>query len=237
MRKFTYALSVFACAVFASCDKEMDNWYSETFSYAGRFVVATACDEYDDDNTAIEDGLEVLIYNTAANLSDEIWLDFSVAGLPQKGKLKVTGASAEAVGTTTVENVSSHSYYIDTDYGLAPFESNYAGYFRVPTAAGEFNDGIQLYTRITLDNLKILSGAATSTGGNVADSIYLRVTLHHDYMQFESRQTDSENWADPNVPEYEWAVKPGSNTPADAADWDEHWTISGYRYTGYPEDM
>jgi len=31
-------------------------------------------------------------------------------------------------------------------------------------------------------------------------------------------------------------VKSGSNTPAAAEDWDEHWTLSGYRYTGMPED-
>lgn len=237
MRKLIYITCILAAVVFTSCQKEMSNWYSETFDYSGRFVVATTCDEYDDDNTAIEDGLEVLIYNTADNVANEVWLDFSVAGLPQKGKFKLTGTTAEALCAEVAENISSHSYYIDTDYGLAPFEPGYAVYFRVPAAAGEQNDGVQLYTSITLGNLKILPGAATSIGGNVADSIYLTVTLHHDYMLFESREKSIEEWSNPAVPEYEWVVKPNSNTPADPVDWDEHWTLAGYRYTGYPEDM
>lgn len=221
---------------FSSCDNDIENWYSATFDYSGRFVVATACEEYDSDNTAIEDGLEVLIYNTAANVADEIWLDFHIAGLPQKGKIKLNGTSQEASGTATVENISSSEYYIDTDYGLAPFDPGYEGYFRVPESAGELNEGIQLYTRMTLESLKILPKAATTIGGNTADSVYIKVKLHHDYMQFESYQTDPETWADPDVSEYAWAIKPGTNTPADADEWDENWTLAGYRYTGYPED-
>ncbi|MDR0566297.1 MAG: hypothetical protein LBG47_04565 [Prevotellaceae bacterium] len=238
MKKFIYALSIFAgMAVLASCYNEMDSWYSETFEYAGRFVVATTCDEYEDDNTSIEDGLEVMIYNTASNVANEIWIDFAVAGSPQKGKFKVTGTPAEALCSENAENISSSSYSIDTDYGLAPFDPSYAAYFRVPTAAGERNDGIQQYTYITLDVLKILPGAATSIGGNTVDSIYLKVTLHHDYMEFESQQTDPKTWEDPSIPEYEWVIKPGTNTPADPDEWDEHWTLAGYRYTGYPEDL
>jgi hypothetical protein len=237
MRKLIYTLSILAATCFASCQEELDNWYSETFDYSGRFVVATTCEEYEDDNTTVEDGLEVMIYNTASNVANEIWLDFLVAGEHQKGKFKVTGTPAEALCSEVAENISSSNYYIDTEDGLAPFDPSYADYFRIPSAPGELNDGVQLYTYITLDALKILLGAATSIGGNKVDSIYLKVTLHHDYMEFESQQTDSESWADPNVPEYEWVVKPGSNTPADPADWDEHWTISGYRHTGYPEDL
>jgi hypothetical protein len=221
---------------FTSCDNDIENWYSATFDYSGRFVVATTCEEYESDNTVIEEGLEVMIYNTAANVSDEIWLDFEVAGLPQKGKIKLSGTAQEASGTATVENISSSDYLIDTEYGLAPFSSGYESYFRVPEKAGELNDGIKLYTRMTLESLKITPKAATTIGGNTADGIYVKVILHHDYIQFESYRTDPETWDDPDVPEYAWAVKPGTNTPADADDWDETWTLTGYRYTGYPED-
>jgi hypothetical protein len=177
-----------------------------------------------------------MIYNTADNVADEIWLDFHVAGLPQKGKFKLNGTAQGASGTAMVENISSSDYYIDTDYGLAPFTSSYAGISACRKGAGELNDGIQLYTHITLESLKILPGAATTIGGNTTDSIYVKVILHHDYMQFESYRTDPETWADPDVPEYAWDIKPGTNTPADADDWNENWTLAGYRYTGYPED-
>ncbi|GHU66048.1 hypothetical protein FACS1894123_12030 [Bacteroidia bacterium] len=239
MRKLGYIIGVFVCSMaLTSCQNEIENWYSETFDYAGRFVVATACDEYDSDNTAIEDGLEVMIYNTAANTSDEIWVEFSIAGFHQKGKFKLKGNSADAAGVETVENnISTDTYYIDTDYGLAPFDPSYAAYFRVPSAADELNDGVNLYTRITLDTLKIIPQAATTIGGNTSDSIYVKFTLHHDYMLFVSQAIPEEDWEDPAVPEYEWVIKPGSNSPADPADWDEHWAVSGYRYTGFPEDL
>jgi hypothetical protein len=60
--------------------------------------------------------------------------------------------------------------------------------------------------------------------------------MHHDFMQFESYETPEEEWEDPEVPEFAWRVKPGTNTPATAEDWDENWTLAGYRYTGMPED-
>jgi hypothetical protein len=131
---------------------------------------------------------------------------------------------------------ASVTYYIDNDYGLAPFSPGYEGFFRVQTAAGQLNDGIQLYTRVTLEEGKIIPKGATTIGGNTSDSVYVKIILHSDLVQFESYTLPEDEWEDPQVPEYAWRLKPGSNTPAPAADWDEHWTLAGYRYTGFPED-
>ena len=237
MKKILYLLGIVAATLlFASCQEELENWYSNTEAYDGRFVVATTCEEYSSDDTSIEDGLELMFYNTADNVSDEIWLDTEVAGQHIKGRFKLTGSPSSFKGNEIAENIASDSYYIDTDYGWAPFSSGYAGYFRVPTAAGQLNDGVQLYTRITLLEGQILPEAATSIGGNTTDSLYVTSIMHHDFVQFESYRTPEEEWDDAEVPEYAWRVKPGTNTPATAADWDEHWTLAGYRYTGMPED-
>lgn len=237
MKNIAYLFSILLIGVvFSSCFEDIDNWYSETASYDGRFVVATTCEEYSSDNTTISDGIELMIYNTADNVPNEVWLDTEVAGQHIKGKFKLTGDPSNFSSTETVDNIASDSYYIDTDYGLAPFTASYASYFRVPTAAGQLNDGIQLYTRITLLEGKILPNAATSIGGNTSDSIYVKTVMHHDFMQFESYEIPEEEWDDPDVPEFAWRVKPGTNTPATAEDWDETWTLAGYRYTGLPED-
>jgi hypothetical protein len=237
MKKLIYILAIFSIMMsFTSCFEKIDNWYSETSTYDGRFVVATTCEEYSDDNTTIAAGVETMIYNTAANIGNEVWIETHVAGESIKGKFKLTGNSASFTAGEMVKNINSATYYIDTDYGLAPFSSAYADYFRVPTAAGQLNDGIQLYTRITLEEGKIIPEGATTIGGNVSDSIILKTVMHHDYVQFISYELPQNEWEDPQVPEYAWKLKEGSNTPADDDDWDEHWTLAGYRYTGFPED-
>ena len=237
MKKIIYLFSILSIiVVFSSCNEELDNWYTETTSYDGRFVVATTCEEYSSDNTTIADGLELMFYNTADNVANELWLDTEVAGQHIKGKFKFTGEPSDFTSAVTVDNIASDSYLIDTDYGPAPFSSSYASYFRVPTAAGQLNDGIQLYTRITLLKGKILPNKATTIGGNTADSVYVKTIMHHDFMQFESYETPQVDWEDPEVPEFAWRAKPGTNTPATAADWDENWTLAAYRYTGMPED-
>ncbi len=236
MKKIIYILSAIACTVFASCESEPETWNSNTYDYDGRYSVATTCEEYSNDDTSIQEGVEALIYNTSSNTANEIWIESTVATLPWRSKFKLTGNPSDFSCADTVENVKSETYLIDTEDGLVLFTPENEDDFRVPTEAGQLNDGVQLYTRVTLLGGNILSKSATSIGGNVVDSVYLRLVMHHDYMQFESEEKPQLEWADPNIPEYEWVVKAGSNTPADEDGWDEHWTYSGYRYSGFPED-
>jgi len=75
----------------------------------------------------------------------------------------------------------------------------------------------------------------TTQGGNVSDSVYIKLTLNTDNVKFISSLVPEGDWAKPGVPEYAWTQQAGSNS-VDASK-DEHWTLAGYRYTGYPEDM
>lgn len=220
--------------LFTSCQEELENWYSATADYDGRYVVATTCEEYSSDDTSIEDGLEVMIYNTAENKANEIWLDTEVAGAHIKGKFALKGSSVAFTDSTTqVANVASSTIYAFTSSGGL---TTVAG-LGTPTAAGLENDGVQLYTRITLLEGKILPQKATSIGGNTSDSIYVKTIMHHDYVVLETYQTPEEDWDNPLVPEFAWRKKAGSNTPADDDGWNETWTLTGYRYTGMPEDV
>lgn len=237
MKKIIY---LFAASLmitgFSSCFEEVDSWNSETYDYDGRYVVATTCETYDDDNTTIEDGAELLIYNTASNVANEVWVETTIAGEHIKGKFKLNGNPSSFTSDQEVENTASSTLLIDTDYGLAPFTSAYTQYFRVPTAAGQENDGVQLYTRMVLKKGSIVPKGATTIGGNKSDSVNLQVVMYHDFVTFVSYELPQEEWDNPSVPEYAWKLKSGSNTPA-TDDWDEPWTLEGYRFTGYPEDL
>lgn len=232
MKKILYLLSIFAILMFTSCMEEKDNWYTETSTLDGRYVVATTCEEYSSDNTTIEDGEEAMIYNSAANVKDEIWIQARVAGATIKGKFKITGDASDFKGVdANVANVKSSTFYILVDgdfYNPATYKK--------PTAVGQLVDGIQLYTRVTLVEGKVIPKGATTIGGNVSDSVYVKTVMHHDYIQYIGYQTPEDTWKVAGVPEFAWKVKEGSNTPADNDGMNETWTLSGYRYTGMPED-
>ncbi|SBV93673.1 conserved exported hypothetical protein [uncultured Dysgonomonas sp.] len=232
MKKIFYILSVFAALMFTSCLQEKDNWYSETAALDGRYVVATSCAEYSDDDTSIEDGEEVMIYNSAANVNDEIWIDTHVAGTAVKSKFKITGDASGFKGVTAESsNVSTLSSYIYVNGGFY----NPATYTK-PTAVGQLIGGIQVYSRVTLVEGKVTPKSATTIGGNVSDGVYIKVITHNDYVQFIGVLVPEKDWTVPGVPEFVWQLKEGSNTPADSDGMDETWTLEGYRYTGYPED-
>ncbi|MDR1343662.1 MAG: hypothetical protein LBK18_10490 [Prevotellaceae bacterium] len=238
MKKTALYPSIAACIALAltSCESELDSWNSETFEYAGRFVVAATCQENPALSKIIEKGNEIYLYNTAANIPNEIWLEDVSNVFPLKGKFSLTGNAGNFSAGSTVENTNSIAAIYNADYGeYFQFVASNKSDFPVASAAGQLCDGKLPYVRITLEEGKILPNSATSIGGNVTDSIYLKITLHTDYVQLESYELDVEEREDPDTPEYAWRIKSGSSVAK--AEWDEHWIISGYRYTGYPEDL
>lgn len=233
MKKIIYLFGIPALVLFASCQEKLDNWYSATSDYDGRFVVATTCREKSQDNTSIEDGLEMKIYNTAANQPNEVWIEMKIAKNNIKGKFSLKGDATNFTDSTTlVKNILAKK---DNVLALNDKRDELIAKLPKPASAGLEHNGIQLYTNVTLLEGKILSGKATTIGGNVSDSIYMKAIIHHDFILFESYQTPSEEWADQNVPEFDWMIKDGSNTPA--VGWEQQWELHGYRYTGYPEDI
>lgn len=244
MKKLIYIAGIMSLAALASCEKqEIDNWYSEVYDYSGRFTVRTVAEGFDPRdprNTKYynrERASEVQIYNTAADIADEIWLDYKYVNYPFKGKFKVTGTPTSFSSSDVSPSETSRNYliYNPDDDEWYQFVSDSAAFFPEITAAGQTAQGRQLHTSVELLEGKIISLGTITPGGNVADSIYLSVKLHSDDIQFISIELDPLIWEDPDVPEYEWQIDPGSNQP-DAA-LDEQWIIGGYRFTGYPEDI
>ena len=231
MKKIVLYVCIVACMV--SCYGELDNWYSGTSKFDGRFVVSSSCQEYPSKGAIIEDGNEIYIYNTAANVANEIWLDDVSGKFPLKSKLNLNGTSENFSGTATVDNIKS-KFFIYNGSEDIEFSSVNKGDFPVATASGQQCDGYQEYVRMTLDEGQIRLNGTTTPGGNKVDGIQLKITLHTDNVKFISVLTPADEWEDSSVPEYAWTVQAGSNSPNPAKV--EHWTLSGYRYTGYPED-
>lgn len=234
MKKVIYLINIILATMllFTSCFEKIDNWYTETSPYDGRFVVSATCEEYSSDDVPLSDGMEMWIFNTAKNAANEIWIDhFSIAGFHMKAKLNVTG-DVNSFKTDTDTNLF---YDSDVTYVLNASGAPVAYYPPAATTSGAKINCVTLYTRISVDSAFIKKGAATTPGGNKSDSVYLRATLYHDAFEAESYQTDPSTWANPATPEYRWRVVDGSLGNADG--WEEHWTMSGYRYTGFPEDL
>jgi len=218
-----------------SCFEKIDNWYTNTAGYDGRYVVAVTCEEYSDDDTTIEDGEELMIFNSAANIANEIIIDTQIADIAIKGKYKVNGDPANFTGAESL-NLNYGSDITDNNHYYFIYNGRYytPSGFGSPDELGEEYDAVQEYVSISLVNGKITPKGATTIGGNKSDGVELELILYTDEMVIESYQTPQDTWGNPNVPELSWRVKAGTRQKAEG--WEEHWTLKGYRYTGYPED-
>jgi len=237
MKKIIF-LCLSVSMMLTSCFKDIDNWYTETAGYDGRYSVALTCAEDPHLDLAIEDGEQLMIYNSAANIPNEIIIDTYLDDEHVKGKFTISGTPADFKGENVAMNVAlgtaittGNLYYAFSATGAlaSPPAASTA------TSAGLTRDGIQFYTRLSLESGKITPNGKTTIGGNISDGVLLKVTLYSDFLIYETYQTPQTNWANPNIPEFAWRVKENSRQNVDG---DElHWTIDGYRYTGYPEDM
>ena len=238
MKKLIYLFSIsFVMILLTSCFKDIDNWYTETAGYDGWYTVAVTCEEYDDDNLTIEDGEDFMIYNSAANVANEIVIDTHIGGLAIKGKFNVSGSPADFKGTAESVNVLYSSELINANNYYFFYDGNpyTPSQFGSPDELGEEYEGIQVYSRITLESGKITPLGATTIGGNKSDGLNLKITAYYDEFIVESYQTPQETWDSPDEPELAWRIKAGTRKNADG--WEEHWSFDGYRYTGYPEDV
>jgi hypothetical protein len=249
MKKIKYFLPLFVISLlFTSCFEKLDNWYTNTAAYDGRFTVATTCDEYSDYDQTIRYGNELWIYNSAANVANQIIIDSHVAidvvngiSFPVQGKFDVSGTPSDFKATQPTTNIMSSTSLDkalnDDEYYVVDEDGNPIAYISDlddPEGLGEEYPGVQQYARLSIDEGKIIPKGATTIGVNVSDSVYVAIKTYADYLTIESYQTPENTWAVQGVPEFGWRSKAGSRTKADG--WEEHWKLAGYRYTGFPED-
>ena len=222
MRKISIFLGVlFSCLIFTSCHEEVENWDSAVLDYSGRYVVKLLSE----DGQAITDydGTEIQLYNSSANLANEMWIDDFQTIFPLKTKINFSGTTANFASVETDFNKLTDNQYAFS----APSTS--------PTAEGEtyvIDGNSSRYLRAILLEGKITPDGYTTKGGNVTDAIRLKIKLYVGSLTFTSYKTPEAGWANPNVPEFAWELTGMEHTP----ELDETYIIEGYRYTGYSED-
>lgn len=237
MKKILFIFSVTVLFALNSCTtQDPSNWYPEAAAYTGQFVVCLYYDDISDQNLiyGYDDtyDIPIFIYNTAANTDSEVWISDEGEIFPLKIKMAITGPSTEFYTPNrsfdaTNDNVEWGG---DINGGRNPYTG---AYYPEPTYEGEVLIVSTDEGRGAIELAKIIPNAATTPGGNIADSIYMKINFYGADLEYISKKTDQDEWADPLVPEYEWAFNKIVAEPA--YDWD--CVLSGYRWTGYDEDL
>ncbi|WP_044264804.1 lipid-binding protein [Bacteroides timonensis] len=222
MRKITALIGlVFASALFLiSCQEDVEVWDSETLEYSGRYVVKLM-DESMTTTYHDYDKSELSIYNTSANVPNEMWIDNTIPGMFYlKSKFFFTG--------NPVSFRSANTEFDKLTDNLPSVEAP----ANEPTAEGQTIEEKRDYLRAFVEDGKIIPKAVTTKGGNIADSLYLKLKLYSGTATFKSQPKPENEWKNPTIPEYSWKL---SSLTHDASK-DEVIIIGGYAYTGFPED-
>ncbi|MGZ2370243.1 lipid-binding protein [Ancylomarina sp. YFZ004] len=210
---------------FTSCDEEIEIWDSATLDYSGTYVSQVQLE----DGTVIadySDSRKIDLYNTEANKADELWITDHAKYLEITSKLFLTGdASAFASKSLSYDD-------LPINHSMVKVPST------KPTAAGETSVKNIWGAKTALVEGKILPKAATTIGGNVADSIFMKVIFLYGDVTFKSQEVPEAYRANPDVAEFEWifdsSVYDELDDDGDAQD--EIYMYSGHRYTGFSED-
>lgn len=204
---------------FTSCQQDVEVWDSETLDYSGRYVVKLMSEDMQ--NTLIDyDGREVRIFNTSANVANEVWIDDEEAIFPLKCKFNFTGNPSSFKSTDLDFGKLTNNVYAISLPTVAP------------TAKDETLEDERDYLRAVIVEGNITPKSVTTKGGNIADGIYMKIKLYSGTATFKSTEKPEKEWKDPEIPEYKWEfVDVNYNAEAD-----ETYVLSGYSYTGYPED-
>lgn len=222
MRKiYAFTGMIFAFTlIFTSCQEDVEVWDSETLEYSGRYVVKLM-DESMTTTYHDYDGTELRIYNTSANVPNEMWIENVISGMfSLKSKFFFTGTPASFKSTDTAFDKLTDNL------------PSVAVPSKEPTAEGETTKVARDYLRAYVEDGKIIPKAVTTKGGNTADSLYIKLKLYSGTAIFTSRLKPENEWKNPTTPEYSWKL---SSVTHDASK-DEVIVIGGYTYTGFPED-
>lgn len=213
---FAFALVLFL----TSCQQDVKIWDSETLDYSGRYVIKLMNEDmsklyYD------YDGSELRIYNTSENIANMVWMDDVSQLIPLKSKISLNGTS-ELFKSADLDfnNLDNNINAIGADDEDPP------------TAEGQTIEVDRDYLRAAVLEGKIIPQSVRTKGGNLTDSIYIKVALYSGKAVFNSYLKPEKDWKDPTQPEYGWNL---SSLIYDASK-DETIVIGGYRYTGFAED-
>lgn len=200
---------------FSSCSEDLDIWDSKTLEYAGTYDYQVLSE---DESTVEESwGHHALIYNTAANTANTIFLEYEFNADSFKSVFNLTGDSSSFASSSS-------------DFEDLPLQEGDDFPATIPTAVGETETNE--YKKLYIQSGAIVANAATTTGGNTADSFNIKITCMTGDVTFTSYEIAEDAWADPAVPEFDWEITSAVHDDT----LDETYVLNGYRYTGFSED-
>ena len=218
--KLIYLLLIIFSGFILSCEEDVDVWDSETLDYSGTFF----WELYNEDMTAkyrsYDHDRQFLIYNTAANKENEVWIEDADHTFPLKSKFMFTGNSESFSSTSTdFESLPLNEFAIES-----PDDK--------PTGLGEEVTVDTDYIKSAVLEGKILPKKGTTISGNPVDSLYIKIALFSGTVTYKSFELAVDQRADPEVPEFDWEF---SSTTYDST-LDETYVTSGHRKTGFAAD-
>jgi hypothetical protein len=217
--KNIYLFVVMALAL-GACDDDIEIWDSATLDYSGTYV----CQVLKADGSVYadySDSRKIDIYNTDANATNEIWFTDHDKWLEITSKFFLNGDASDFAS----KSLAYDDLTLNTSMVKVPETA--------PTAAGETTMKNIWGAKTALVEGKILPKAMTTIGGNVADSIYMKVVFMYGDVTFKSQEVPEAYRANPDVAEFEWIFE---SSVYDATSTDETYVYSGHRYTGFSED-
>jgi len=214
----SYMAILFVCLSYTSCKEDLVVWDSQTLEYSGRYIVSLLDEDL---NATGYDGYEIQLYSTADNIKNQLYIDDLNQLLPLKSKFTFTGSS-DLFNSANLEfdQLSNNLNAVNVPKVA-------------PTAVNQNKTEERDYLRSAVIEGKIIPQAATTGGGNSSDSIYIKIILYCGTATFKSYSLPVQLRADPEVEQFAWKLDFVTYDP----ELDETYVLSGYRFTGLPEDQ
>ncbi|RXQ96752.1 hypothetical protein EO244_03735 [Ancylomarina salipaludis] len=205
---------------FTSCDEKIEIWDSATLEYSGTYVYELKNEDATATYVGYSDQNKIEIFNTSANVENEVIIYDHGKMFPLKSKFIFSGnATSFASKSLLFDDLTNNEEAV-----VLPEDA--------PTAITDTLSEDRDYLRAAVVEGSIIKDGMTTIGGNVADSLYFKIVLYSGTANFKSVAVPVEYRANPDKEEFEWELV---SVVRDAAK-DKTYVISGHRYTGFSED-
>lgn len=216
---FLYLMGACLSLSLVSCDNEIEIWDSATLDYSGSYLYTVTLEDGTLDH-GYNNEYMLEFYNTSANVENEIFIDDHDKYFEMRSKFSLDGDFTNFKSKSLV-----FADLTDNEKTLV-----------VPSGKPLKLDTITAIDRSNIRAAivegKIIAKGATTLGGNVTDSLYVKMTLYSGTVNFKSVSVPVEYRANPDKEEFEWELVSVVHDETK----DETVTIAGHRFTGFSED-
>ncbi len=217
MRTYFKLFLMVGTLIFASCEKEVENWSTEAVEYAGKFIT-----KYYDGKKLIKayNTNQTVLYvsNTATNTDKQIFVKANYMGIQSKFDIAGTPAEFKSVSSSFAK---AHNNLLAIGVPGTP-----------PTSASDVISDDRANVKVAIVSASIKKGGYTTAAGNVTDKFDMTIKSYGGTVSFKAKVKPKEKWVKPNVPEYEWILDKIVEYPAA----NKTYRIEGFRHTGFHED-